>query len=61
MTSTPNVQNIWNQSILLSRMKFRNKECNLRILMIADMLAKGLEPKTFKEHFQRLDLGYAYD
>jgi len=30
-------------------------------LMIADPLTKGLQPKTFKEHVQRMGLGCTYD
>ena len=30
-------------------------------LMIADPLTKGLQPKTFKEHVQRMGLDWTYD
>lgn len=44
----------------MSRKKFGNKECLLKNiiidLMIADLLTKDLQPKTFKEHVQRMVL-----
>ena len=30
-------------------------------LMITDLLTKGLQLKTFKEHVQRMSLGCTYD
>ena len=30
-------------------------------LVIADLLTKGLQTKTFKEHVQKMGLGYTYD
>ena len=30
-------------------------------LMIAELLTKGLQPKTFKEYVQRMGLGCTYD
>ena len=46
------------EEILKQKVLLKNITTNF---MIVDLLTKGLQPKTFKEHVQRMSLGCTYD